>query len=272
MKIAVEKTKNFTVMSNCHLRDKSLSLKAKGLLSIMLSLPADWDYTVSGLCAICAEKETAITNALRELKESKYLIVKKLMPNETMSGKIEYQYIIYEVPQTKQDIEKQGIDFQGVENQGIEKQGAENLGLDILNTNNKILNNKILNNNIPPISPQKHPENVKEIIDYLNLKTGKKFNIKTASTSRHIIARLNEGYTTDDFKTVIDRKTAQWKGDCQMARFLRPETLFGNKFDGYLNEIDAPKSYQALKSEAFDLAEWERTHDEFGNPIDGGTS
>lgn len=88
------KNKRLTVMSNCHLRDKSLSLKAKGLLSIMLSLPPDWDYTVAGLCSICAEKETAITNALNELKKALYLVVKKLMPNETMSGKIEYRYII----------------------------------------------------------------------------------------------------------------------------------------------------------------------------------
>lgn len=94
MKISIEKTKDFTVMSNCHLRDKSLSLKAKGLLSMMLSLPMDWDYTVSGLCAICAEKETAITSALNELKKAAYLVVKKFMPNETISGKIEYQYTI----------------------------------------------------------------------------------------------------------------------------------------------------------------------------------
>lgn len=66
--IRVEKTKNYTVMSNYHFKEKEMSLKAKGLLSLMLSLPDNWDYTIAGLVTICKENESAIKSALDELK------------------------------------------------------------------------------------------------------------------------------------------------------------------------------------------------------------
>ena len=92
----VNKNANYTVMSNYHLRSTNLSLKAIGLLSKVLSLPENWDYSISGLTAICKEKETAIKAALDELKYWGYLVVTKLMPNETNSGRIEYVYDFYE--------------------------------------------------------------------------------------------------------------------------------------------------------------------------------
>jgi hypothetical protein len=64
----VEHTKNYTLMSNAHFKEKEMSLKAKGLLSFMLSLPDDWDYSINGLVAVCKENETAIRSALNELK------------------------------------------------------------------------------------------------------------------------------------------------------------------------------------------------------------
>ena len=69
----VEKTKDFTVMSNYHLRDKNLSLKAKGLLSQMLSLPEEWDYTLSGLACINKESKDAIRSAVNELEQAGYI-------------------------------------------------------------------------------------------------------------------------------------------------------------------------------------------------------
>lgn len=126
--IRVNKTKNYTVMSNEHLKDKRLSLKAKGLLSVMLSLPDTWDYSISGLVAICKESETAVKSTLNELKSCGYLVVTKKMPNETESGRIEYVYDILEKAQTeKQGVEKQGVEKQGVENLGVENLGVENV-------------------------------------------------------------------------------------------------------------------------------------------------
>lgn len=117
----VEKTKNFTIMSNHHLQNKNLSLKAKGLLSYMLSLPMDWDYSLVGLVANSKESKTSIRNTLNELKENHYLFVTKLYPNQTESKKIEYIYNIYEEPHLepgiqKQDTENQYLDFQYIEN------------------------------------------------------------------------------------------------------------------------------------------------------------
>ena len=73
------------------------------------------------------------------------------------------------------------------------------------------------------------------IISYLNEKLGTKYKATTAKTKSVINGRLAEGFTVDDFKTVIDKKCAEWIGDEKMEKYLRPETLFGTKFEGYLN-------------------------------------
>lgn len=74
------------------------------------------------------------------------------------------------------------------------------------------------------------------IVEYLNKKTNSSFKPTTKSTQSHIKARLNEGFVEDDFKKVIDVKTEQWLKDNKMKQYLRPETLFGTKFEGYLQE------------------------------------
>lgn len=70
----VERTRDYTVMSNHHLKNRSLSLKAKGLLSVMLSLPDEWDYTLRGLAAISKEGVDAIREAIRELEDAGYIV------------------------------------------------------------------------------------------------------------------------------------------------------------------------------------------------------
>lgn len=118
--VRVNHNTNYTVMSNHHLRNMNLSLKAVGLLSKILSLPPEWDYTIEGLAAICKDGVTAVKSALKELKDEGYLVVTKLMPDKTKSGRIEYIYDIYEQPQEKQALEKQGIENLPVEIQGVE--------------------------------------------------------------------------------------------------------------------------------------------------------
>lgn len=73
------------------------------------------------------------------------------------------------------------------------------------------------------------------VVSYLNQKAGTKYKPTTPKTKTAIKARLSEGFTVDDFKTVIDKKCAEWLGDEKMEKYLRPETLFGTKFEGYLN-------------------------------------
>jgi len=88
---------------------------------------------------------------------------------------------------------------------------------------------------ILPENPKKNDgQYIKTIVDYLNSKADTKYRASTESTARHIRARLNEGFTVDDFFSVIDKKVAEWKGS-DMEKYLRPETLFGSKFESYLN-------------------------------------
>ena len=95
----IERTRDYTVMSNHHLRDKALSLKSKGLLSMMLSLPEDWNYTTRGLAKICKEGVDAIGGALRELEAAGYIVRHQLRDRQ---GRIsDTEYVIYEQPQPK---------------------------------------------------------------------------------------------------------------------------------------------------------------------------
>lgn len=117
--------KDYTVMPNHHLRNKDLSLKAKGLLSMMLGLPDDWDYSINGLVAISREGRTAVENALKELREAGYVVIRKLYPNQTDSRIIEYEYNIYEFPQGE-NVACQDIIYQEAHNQGTGFQPLEN--------------------------------------------------------------------------------------------------------------------------------------------------
>ena len=91
----IEKNNNYTVMSNVHLRDRNLSYKAKGLLSFMLSLPDDWDYSMKGLERISKENIKAIRSILQELEKNKYLLRTR---KQGKHGRFYYDYSIYETP------------------------------------------------------------------------------------------------------------------------------------------------------------------------------
>lgn len=84
----------------------------------------------------------------------------------------------------------------------------------------------------------RYSSSTREIVDYLNEMTGAHYKPTTRKTQDLIRARMNEGFTVDDFKAVIWKKTKEWKDDPKMVKFLRPETLFSNKFEGYLNQIE----------------------------------
>lgn len=115
------------------------------------------------------------------------------------------------------------------------KEGAKRWqrgGKEVATNNNDNNNNN--NNNIPYV----------EIIDFLNAETGKKYKHTTKATRKKIQARWNEGFRLEDFKTVIKNKAAKWKDDPKMEAYLRPETLFSNKFESYLNEKVTTKEHR----------------------------
>ena len=108
----INKTNNFTVMSNYHLQDKNLSYKAKGLLSYMLSLPEDWCYSVKGLSYVSMEGVKAINSILKELERNNYIIRKRMQGSH---GKFYYEYNIYETPYTQKGIMDEGYTVDGIQ-------------------------------------------------------------------------------------------------------------------------------------------------------------
>lgn len=176
------RNKNYTIMANYHFREREMSLRAKGLLSLIFSLPDDWKYTVAGLCTICKESEQIITLTLKELKEFGYLVVTKQMPNETTDGRISYVYDLYERPSDanieKQppenhmvEIAKQPPDFQGVENQPLYIYTKEE------NTNNTFTKVKG--------APKQEPLIAKDV------QTGKKEKITKSNFTKYIGTIVN---------------------------------------------------------------------------------
>ena len=134
----VHKTSNFTVMSNYHFKEKKMSLKAKGLLSLMLSLPDDWDYSVAGLATLSKDGKDSIMSALQELEKFGYLTRVRLTNDKGQFAGIEYN--IYEKPQPQNPISEKPIS----DNENSEKPISEEPQQ--LNTNSiKNLNNQLCN-------------------------------------------------------------------------------------------------------------------------------
>lgn len=207
-KFKVNKTKDYTIMSNYHLKEKNMSLKSKGLLSVMLSLPNNWDYSIAGLVAISQENETAIKSALSELKQFGYLEVIKLMPNESETGRIDYIYNIYEKP--KQEGKKQEVENLPLEILEIENQGQ-------LNINNKYNNINIINTK-------------KQNIDYINNNSS---NIEKGDTIYDFLEQ-NFGRTLNSIEIEMIR---EWN-DNELTRYAIKQAVLNGKYNvKYINTI-----------------------------------
>ena len=158
----VERNKGYTVMSNHHLRNKELSLKAKGLLSQMLSLPEDWDYTLAGLSFINREKIDAIREAIKELERAGYIVRSR---ERDEKGRLRgADYVIFEQPQTEPILDLPTLENPTLEKPTLEKPTLENptqLNKDIQKTDlsKKEKRNTDLSNtdSIPILSPNPSP-------------------------------------------------------------------------------------------------------------------
>ena len=158
----VERNKGYTVMSNHHLRNKELSLKAKGLLSQMLSLPEDWDYTLAGLSQITRDKIDAIREAIKELERAGYIVRSR---ERDEKGRLRgADYVIFEQPQTEPILDLPTLENPTLEKPTLEKPTLENptqLNKDIQKTDlsKKEKRNTDLSNtdSIPILSPNPSP-------------------------------------------------------------------------------------------------------------------
>jgi len=210
------------------LRLKGVSLSA---YAIIYGFTQDGENEFTGslqyLCDFCGGvSKPTIIKALKELTEKGYIIRRE----ETMNKIMFTRYRI------NQDILKSFLTG-GKENLPLVKNFNGDSKDSLLEGSKKTLTGgkETLHNKegIRNYS-DKEKENIKEIVDYLNSKAGTKYKASSKTTNESIHARLSEGFTVDDFKTVIDKKCAEWLGT-DFGQYLRPVTLFGNKFEGYLN-------------------------------------
>lgn len=197
--------------------DKRLNALDKVILTEIDSLDNEEDGCFASneyLAEFCQCSPAKITNAISKLKKFRYVYVK------SFNG--------------RQRILKSSLINISRQTNKIYEADCENLGGSIIKDNN-------INNNI---------EDYIYIINCLNQTIGSHYRYQSKATQRLIKARLNEGYTLKDFETVIGKKAAKWKGT-EMEQYLRPETLFGTKFEGYLNEKET-KTEKKYKVDNFE--------------------
>ena len=118
--------------------------------------------------------------------------------------------------------------------------------------NPQLAQDKALEN--PTHSRKEYSNIYKNIIDYLNLVSGKNYKSSTKKTQSHIKARLEEGFVEDDFKRVINTKVKEWENDPKFKNYIRPETLFGTKFESYLNQNSGRDTY---KEDSITIESWD---------------
>lgn len=259
--IRVNKTKNYTVMSNEHLKDKRLSLKAKGLLSVMLSLPDTWNYSISGLVAICKESETAVKSTLNELKSCGYLVVTKKMPNKTESGRIEYVYDIFEKAQT----EKQSVEKQGVENLGVESLGVENVrqlstkesSTDKSNTDNEKKEGKRAGYDEIIASYTENGELRSALVEFVKMRKMMKKPLTNKGLSLLLTSKkgLDELASTDAEKIDVVQQSIMrgWLGFFPLKDMeANRDTVSREPSSGFNKKIDADYYYQSTGDEEVD--------------------
>lgn len=186
-------------------------------------------FTVKSLAELCNISERTVVRYKQALV--KYELLKEVKqgrgkPNRIYIGKPEY---------SAQDVVNKPFDKKC---QKVISRSAKKSSLEVTNCHpNDTEVSETESSDIKEYGPAKAEPSIpyKKIIEYLNSKTGRQFNFKGQANRRLIKARFNEGYTEDDFYQVIDIKTDEWL-NTDMEKYLRPNTLFGNKFDGYLNQ------------------------------------
>lgn len=219
VRIKKQYTKGFTTINNDILNDTELSFKAKGLFSYLWSLPDDWVYYETEVTKHSTDGRGSVRSGLKELEEKGYL--KRERERNDKGQLVNADWQLADTPMFKK--------------RTLDKRTLENCTLLNTNlTNEKLTKEEHTNNS--RAKPDSIADEVKTIVGYLNEKTKSTYRTTTRETKRLIKARLNEGFTVDDFKTVIDKKTAVWFNDTKMKNYLRPTTLFGPKFEEYLNE------------------------------------
>lgn len=215
------------------MRDTEISAEAKAIYAYLSSFAGSGNTAFPSVSLMCHELgmgENRFYKHRKQLVDKDYISIEKAQDEKGVWKNNVYKLVSNPYRQNEgipqnEDMENEYMGFEGMENEGT--------------NNNSSINNSINNNKDTKrdtLSDKSDNIPYKEIIDYLNDKADKRYRHTTGKTKGLIQARMNENFTLDDFKKVIDIKTEEWKGDSKMNKFLRPETLFGTKFESYLNQ------------------------------------
>lgn len=243
VKLIKNTNSNYTNVSNQLVRDKRLSWKARGIFCYLWSQADNWQFYISEIVNHAPEGKESLQNGIKELEKYGYL--KRLDKHSKENGKFEGKAWLltdhtsnFTVNGETGEKAPETSVFPS-DGKAVQRVSRPTDNTSLRNNNNKNYQQQeisIESNIYSPAEPNHTAQTRKAIIDYLNEKLGTNYKPNATKNKKVINARLNEGYTLDDFKRVIDNKYLDWISDPKMVKYLRPETLFGTKFDGYLNE------------------------------------
>lgn len=236
-KIRVHKDGNFTVMSNYHFKERGLSLKAKGLLSLMLSLPDSWNYSVSGLVTLSKDGKDSVMSALAELETFGYLTRERVKDKQGKYSGIEYN--IYEKPQEKKPIEEKPIAAKSIEEKQIAGKPPQLITNQLIT--NEIKDIKELNKNINDL------DSVLESIINHDLR-----ELYTEYVDMRI--SINAPLTKRGLEKLIDRCERLTNSNVNLQKLLLETAIINNWKNVYLPneaEIEAANKVQVKELKGF---------------------
>nr|DAM00103.1 MAG TPA: hypothetical protein [Caudoviricetes sp.] len=228
-------SKGFGLIPKLIARDKDLSIEAKAIYAYLAAFAGNNSEAFPGIELICEELNISDRRFFKHRKillEKGYIRVRRERLESGFSKN--YYEIVQQIPQeTDPSVHRQFVSRQIVSGRivCVRNDGTNNNSLNI-----NSLNNNSINNNKMPGKPADASLPYQAIVQHLNKMAGTNYRHTTKKTQQLIKARFKEGFTAEDFKTVIDKKTNEWLSSPHFAKYLRPETLFGTKFESYLNE------------------------------------
>lgn len=238
------KKRGFTITDNKLIKDERLSWKARGIFQYLWAMPSDWNFYVDEVAKHSKDGIKALKSGLSELEKYGYLKRTMLRDEKGLFGEMSWKLSdtgVFTVS-TKNGPTDNTVDA---------KNGPTDNGT-LLNKNNTNKKETLNKKNTKDILSSSHSTASHEIVNYLNSKIGTHYRATTRKTQSLIKARMNEGFTVNDFKTVIDNKVAEWSKDERMSKYLRPETLFGTKFESYLNQQNKVRKTEPVNDFNFD--------------------
>ena len=208
-------SKGYGTIPKLVMQHEDLSIEAKAIYAYLASFAGAGDTAYPSVSIMCKHLGISKDRFYRHRKSLLDNDFIRITQHQNEGGWSNNVYTVVSTPSP------QNKDTQNKDTQNKDTQNKDT-------NNNSSINNSINNNSIKDI--------VEQVINYLNTKANTNYKTTTNKTKTLIRSRANEGFILDDFKKVIDIKTRDWINDKKMCKYLRPETLFGNKFESYLNQ------------------------------------